>query len=82
MIVNDELNAATGVRTVTTITDTTVTVEVDGVVVETRPPTEAEMAALTPPADPLAALMAQLPAATLEETNDILAEVLALLGGT
>lgn len=33
------------------------------------------------PVDPVAELMAQLPAATLEETNDILAEVLALLGG-
>lgn len=33
------------------------------------------------PPDPIAGLLAELPAATLEETNAILADVLNLIGG-
>lgn len=35
----------------------------------------------TPDPDPVADLLAALPAATLEEVNDLLAQVLATLGG-
>jgi hypothetical protein len=34
-----------------------------------------------PPPDPVAALLAELPAATLEETNDLLVQILDLIGG-
>ena len=69
MIVNDELNATTGVRTVTTITADEVTVTIDGVTTETRAPTADELASLTPPE----------PAPTAEERIAELEAVIAAL---
>jgi hypothetical protein len=50
-------------------------------------PTQAEWDAIVaahvpaPDPDPTAAILAELPAATLEEANDLLAQILNLIGG-
>jgi len=76
VIVNDNLDAS-GVRTITTITDTTVTVDVDGQIVETRTPTADELLALQPiigeptAEERLSSLVAALAdAQSLEEIRD------------
>jgi hypothetical protein len=86
MIFRESLCGADGAVvsvTETEITDTTFTVTVDGVVVETRPATDADRARITPPeptdSEKLATLLAALTdAQSLEEIRD----AAAAAGGT